>query len=898
MPYQILRSALCGLFVVNPIAIAMAAEPAPSTDSGVETITVTGSRLKGVDMEGAMPITVISKDDIASSGATSVIDLLKALPQMGGGRGTFSTSSSGALQGDSPAGASGISLRGLGTSSTLTLVNGRRVSVSSFANGSESFVDVNAIPLSAIERVEVLTSGASAIYGADAVAGVVNFILKKDYEGVEIQASYGDSEASSADDKVNLNLTAGTRLGNTQVMGVFDYFKRNALYDRDRERTAVEQHPSQQGIWPSFNDLYAQSEDFVEGSCPAGQFGTGSYGEYCALNRNAFTATDPGIESYSGLVTINVDLPHDLRWTNELMYSSKTSKADSAPAPFDEEEVYLDHPGMPSDFRDRLLDAGVDPDYPVYAWGRFTDARTVEVESDNIRLVTGLQGSVADWDWQGALSYGENKNTQTATAGIYNVEKFRAALRGELCADGSTGCTPGTDGLYYDPFNGQALNDPAVVNLLRERVPRDGKSTLLMADASASGALFELPAGDLVGAFGIEYRQEKVDDNPSELAKADPTNDNEVPVYGFGSTEAHAERWVWAAYSELAIPVTEQVELSAALRYDDYQQFGGDFSPKLGLRYQPWESTIFRASYAESFRAPSLAQVGAGTTLSSGTLSCGGEFYDTFCDGYPDDDSYLSEIYGNEDLKAETAKSYNAGLVFSPGESFTLSLDYWRYRHENLVGVDDEELFRQALAGDVPVVARGELAAGEIGIETRDGSIGSPVDEIHLNLQNLGVQTTDGIDLGADWYLPSSPTWGDFTLLLDVSYLNSFKKQLSKSSVTEELAGEFRYPKWRANAKLRWQRESWHASLTTNFTGHYADDSDSGDVPEGRQIPSWTVFDAYVSYDLTSNAYVSLYVDNLLDRKPPIAYGSSANVDLSNHDTMGRFYTLSVNYRF
>lgn len=268
--------------------------------------------------------------------------------------------------------------------------------------------------------------------------GVVNFILKEDFDGVEIGTSYGESEASSADDKVNFNITGGTKVGNTHVMGVFDYFKRNALYDTDREITAVERNPSQQGIWPSFNDddvLYDLG-DFVESTCPPDQFGEGTYGEYCEVNRNAYTATDPGIESYSGLVTVNVDLASDLRWKNELMYSRKKSEADSEPAPFsskfektedepyDNEWVYLDHPGMPTDFLNRLLDAGVDPDDMLLLWGRFPDARTVEVESDNFRLVSSLQGSVADWDWQSALSYGENKNTQTATAGIYNVEKI------------------------------------------------------------------------------------------------------------------------------------------------------------------------------------------------------------------------------------------------------------------------------------------------------------------------------------------------------------------------------------------------------------------------------------------------------------------------------------------
>ncbi|MBQ1782327.1 MAG: TonB-dependent receptor [Gammaproteobacteria bacterium] len=908
MSYPMLKWAACALFTLTPLAAAIAAETAPAKADEVETITVTGSRLKGVDMEGAMPITVLDEDDIADSGAKSVIDLLKTLPQMGGGAGTFSTSSSGALQADSPAGSSGISLRGLGTSSTLTLVNGRRVSVSSFANGNESFVDVNAIPLAAIKRVEVLTSGASAIYGADAVAGVVNFILKEDFEGVEIGTSYGESEASSADDKVNFNITGGTKIGKTHVMGVFDYFKRNALYRSDREITAVERNPSQQGIWPSFSGRLVPvppatrgpiSDDYVEAGCPAEQLDVGSYGEYCAVNRNAYSAIDPGLESYSGLVTVNVDLASDLRWKNELMYSSKTSQAHSSPAPWDE-ALPFDHPGISDDFRDRLLAEGLDPTRTLYAYGRFPDARTIEVESDNFRLVSGLQGSVADWDWQSALSYGENKNTQNAIAGIYNREKLRAALFGELCADGTTGCAPGVDGLYYDPFNGQALNSQQVLDLVREQVPRDGKSTLLIADASISGALFELPAGDVASAFGVEFRKEKVDDEPSELAKADPDNNNEVPVYGFGSTEAHAERDVWAAYAEFAIPLTEQLELSAAARYDDYESFGGDISPKLGLRYQPLESTIFRASYAESFRAPSLAQVGAGTTLGSGTVQCGGEFLDTVCGGDPDFEGYYdSEIYGNDDLEAETAKSYNAGVVFSPSEDFTISLDYWRYRHDNLVGQDADELLRQAIADPSLVRPCDDLSSGSIGVETESGALdGSTLCEIHLQLENLGTQETDGFDLSSTWYLPKSGSYGNFSLLFDASYLNSFDKQLSKSATTEELAGEWRYPQWRANAKLRWELDDLYASLGMDYTGDYNDDDEVGDTPEGRKVPSWTIFTAYMAYDVTKNATVSLAVDNLFDKEAPYAYGSSANVDLLNHDTMGRYYTLGLNYRF
>ncbi|GAA5216050.1 TonB-dependent receptor plug domain-containing protein [Corallincola platygyrae] len=902
-----LLSASAGL-LLSPIALAVE-QAVEDPNAEVERIQVTGSHLKGVDMEGALPVITISEEDIRTSGANTVIELINQLPQFGGGAGTFSTALSGAKQGDAPAGAAGISLRGLGTSSTLTLLNGRRMSVSSFANGNESFVDVNAIPLAAIERVEILTSGASAIYGADAVAGVVNFILRKDFEGFEISASYGDSDASSDDTKKNLNLAFGHVEDNWQMMATFDYFDRNALYDRDRSATAVEPRPSQQGIFPSFNDLWAMDTpeigDFVEAACPEDQFGVGGFGEYCELNRNAYTATLPEMESYSSLITLDYTFDNGMVWFNEFVYSNKESSSNSEPAPFsgDDAPISYDHPNMPQELRDRFDEAGVDPAYPIFAWGRFPDARTVEVESDNYRVATGLRGELMDWEWQTSFLWGKNENTQKATAGIYHVEKFKAAVGGELCADGSIGCDPDVDGLWYNVFGGQTDNDPMVVDLLREEVPRDGESELMVLDFQASGEIYELPAGSVVMAFGAEYRTEEVEDNPSPLATAIA---GDVPVFGFGSTEAEADRWAYAVFTEFAVPVTETLDLQLAARFDEYESFGSDVSPKVGFRYQPTDSLVLRGAWAQSFRAPSLAQVGAGITLSSGALPCSGEFQDNFCGGFDEDDGYLSEIYGNDDLEAETADSYDLGVIWSPTQELTFKVDYWKYKHEDLVGTDDEDLFRQALRGEVRVVSEFPddpedpdqvLADGEVGIITRDGTIGSPIEEIRLELVNFGFQETDGFDISAEYDLNTSE-WGDFGFYLDATYLNSFEQKLSSGSDTEELAGGWRYPRWLANATMRWRFNDFLGSLRAEYTHSYDDDHDKSAVPEGRQVPSWTTFDLYLSYDITGNSYVSFNVDNLFDREPPVAYGSGANVDLVNHDSMGRYYTLGYTLKF
>ncbi|MBO6797780.1 TonB-dependent receptor plug domain-containing protein [Maricaulis sp.] len=201
MKIQVLKSTTALVASLTFVASAAAKE----AESTQESITVTGTRIEGLDLEGAVQAVQIDREAIEESGANSVIDLMRDLTITGGGSGTFSTSTAGPLSSDTPVGAGGVSLRGLGTSATLTLINGRRATISAFARGQESFIDVNSIPLAAIERVEVLPNGASATYGADAVAGVVNYVLRDDCEGQEIFVSYGDSTASTDEGRFNIN---------------------------------------------------------------------------------------------------------------------------------------------------------------------------------------------------------------------------------------------------------------------------------------------------------------------------------------------------------------------------------------------------------------------------------------------------------------------------------------------------------------------------------------------------------------------------------------------------------------------------------------------------------------------------------------------------------------------
>ena len=902
-----------------------AAAPAQdaSTAEDLDTIVVTGTNLRGIDLEEAQPVTVFDRQAIEALGANNVGDVLKQISETGGGTGNFSTANSGALQADAPAGSAAASLRGLGTSSTLTLVNGRRIAVASFANGSENFIDINAIPMAAIERIEVLTTGASAIYGADAVAGVVNIILRRDFDGLRLGLSYGDSTRSSDEARSNVNLVWGMQGEKLDAMVVFDAFQRNALYDRDRRISAVEPRPSEQGIYPSFNDLDFAQDDIVEAGCPADQFGVGRFGEFCALNRNAYTATDPELRQIGAYGTLAYRFNDALEYFSEVALQHNRSQADASPAPWSEELIGFDNPGMPAELRQRFIDQGFDTTALV-GFGRFPDARTLEVTTRNWRWLNGLRGSIGTWDWESALTYSRSESEQKAVAGIYNTARIRAGLLGELCADGRTTCTPGVDGLWYNPFDGQTGNSQQVLDLVRERVPRDGESTLAMWDAKVVGDLGSIGGRSVAWAFGGEVRREKIVDDPSPLAEIDRIS-GEVPVYGFGSTAVDAARTQWALYAETNLPLAETFDLRLAGRYDHYDDFSGDFNPSIGFRWRPSDLFLLRGGWNTSFRAPSLAQVGAGTTLSSGAVPCspGSEFFETWCGGFSGDDGYLSEIYGNPDLEPETSTAWYLGTVFAFGERATLTLDYWNFDQEDLVDIDDAELFRRALtdpslvfnsrprAGDVN---QRVLTPGTIGIATRGGEIGDAVDDVNLQLINIGRQRTEGVDIGFDLRFDETAI-GRFNWYVDATWTRSFERSEScdpNGADTRRGAGrcgadgqrlvervdEFRYPEWLVNTGVSWSRGDWGARLWANYVDSYYDDDQRAEVPVGRRVASWTTLNLNVDWDIDDRQSVGLNIRNLGDRDPPVSLGSASNVDLYNHNTLGRFLTVFYTYRY
>ncbi|MDJ0701396.1 MAG: TonB-dependent receptor [Woeseiaceae bacterium] len=913
------------LSVILPTAVATA-QDIPSEEE-IEEVLVTGTHIEGLDLQGAVQAVQLDRSDIEDSGAESLGELMQDLTITGGGVGTFSTSTAGALSSDTPVGSSAVSLRGLGTGSTLTLINGRRATISSFARGQASFIDINSIPMAAVERIEILPNGASATYGADAVAGVVNYVLRDDYEGFEATASYGDSWADSDDSRKNLNFVAGIGNDRHHVMAVLDWYERNPMFDRDRDISANSVRPSQQGFYPSFNDLFAmffdQTEEPADGGCAAEDFGFGNFGEFCEVNTNEFTSVLDVYESVGGMLNYRFDINDSVTWSNELIYQETESNGTSSPANFSRAPMDPESPLWPQALQDDMVAEGGLADFsdfygfPIFAWGKFPEPRKVQVKSETLRFVSALEIDFdSGWNANAGVTYGRNESEQNGLAGLFIAEAFYNASLGNLCTDGTTvqrwdvdlqrpsasfvgdTCEDiGRTTLWYNPFGGQESQAPGIDDAVRTQANRNGESEMLAIDAVFSGELFEFNGRPVSAAFGLEWRNESVKDVPSGVAVA--TTFNPEPILGFSSTSADAERDQYAVFAEFFVPITDQFDIQLAGRFDDYDSFGSDFNPKVAFRWIPTDTLIFRGNYSTSFRAPSLAQVGAGTLLSSYRVDCMAT--PEACDGDPleDGEALLSEDVANDALEPETAESWGLGLVYSPTSDLDFTLDYWSIEYEDLIGVDEDDFIRRALAGDFAVVGEGELPTGQPGVEVEGGF----VIDAHFQLTNLAFQNVSGLDFTYTQYFDVGP--GELSLTADATYVLEFESQASPGAPVIDDAGDFRNPELLARARGRYTLDPWQFSLTVRHTGDYRDDPSQrtleavGLPPDAVvQVPSWTVWDANVTYDFRDRHYVSLNVRNLLDRDPPFVLGSGANVDHINHSSMGRYVTLRYTYGF
>jgi iron complex outermembrane recepter protein len=832
----------------------------------LERIEITGSNIKRTSVETAAPVTIITREDMVRSGATTLADVLTKLTLAQG-------SLSGAeFSGFSP-GAATISLRGLGAGATLILINGRRIAPYGITGFQEILTSVNSIPVSAIDRIDILKDGASAIYGSEAIAGVVNIILRRDYTGLETQfrTNYNQGGAFKSNQFVLNGGYGDITKDRFNVFGTYEHFEQDGMLVSENRFFPSRNLVSLTGnAATDFRSSYSYPGNFLTGvirtlpGCdPKNQRLVGT-NTRCVLDVFDYNTSAPKVSRDSLMSRGTLEINSTLSAFAELGYSKGKYGYQ-----FDPQFYYnnfatqtLDMPGTAFGQAGRVS--------LLYRAGDL-GPRRFTVESDESRLLAGLKGSVGGWDFDSAIGNMGNK-VSVRNRGNILIDPMEAAL-----ANGT-----------YVPGG---VNSPNVLAAISPELVRRGKATTNFIDARVStefGAL-NLPGGPVGFAAGVDYRKEKQKDNN------DPAFVN-GDVFGFGSLDAlDASQTVKSVFAEFNLPILKTLEAQIAARHDRYSVAGTSTTPKVGLKWTALPTLVVRGTYAEGFRAPNFRET-------SPAVSVG------FYNGQQDPvrcptivttnaDCSLSiqaNISGNAQLKAEKAKSYTLGLVFEPLKDVSVSVDFWRIkRNDEITNLDisyllaNQAAFSQFIRRD---------AAGSI----------TNVDLPYVNLAGTTVQGLD-LDLRAKMNLGEN---GKLGFGAAGTYYDKFLVTPAPGAAEENYNGTYGQPRWRATARVNWEKGPWLTELQFNHVNGYLNKPTPSGVCSAPaaltqycEVGAWDTFSLFVSYKGFKNLDIGLNIDNLMDAAPPFDYRAAVNSQTrawsaQYHNAYGRVYSLRLNYKF
>ena len=864
-----------------------------SDDSDVEKISVTGSRIKRTDMESSTPISVFTAADIAKTGISTLSEFLRYSTASGAGTQTESATLS------QVAGSSSVDAKSFGAQYTLVLLNGRRLPINAIA---ADFVDVNQVPLAAVERVEYLADGASAIYGSDAVAGVINIITKTDFDGVNVNVGYGANVAEHDGQEIVAQLVAGASNEKTNILFAFDYFERKPVNALDREvgKTALLDidHPngdSRSGSgYPGWLIMSSDSpfvtrpfEAFPD--CPESSLVDLGAGFLCAYDFASDYQLVPASDRLSIYTTITHELTDDIETYGEFRYSRAYTLTSNAAAPGRvnvTSSPYLE--GFLSTIygAEGAADIVADPSTRVQMQRRFLEFGNREKDNTNETFsgIIGARGQLSDYDWD--LSWGHIKltNRQVGAGGqVLRTQIEDAFANGDL-----------------DPFILNEFDTPekvAVRDSILSATHRTGESNLTFANFIFSGETgLSLPGGELAFATGVDWRKEDFLDR-SDTASI--TGD----VIGGAGSNGGGGRDSTAVYLELVAPLTDELELNAAVRRDEISWTGNDAGKTTGqasLAYRPTESLLFRASYGTGFKAPDLHQLFLGQSFGVNqavdTTRCndlgGGDPTHPECRAT----EIRSRSGGNPLLEPEESESYNVGVAWDITETANLSLDYWSLEVENIVG-----------SLGIQEILNNEDQFPEL-INRVNGRLNDPDAFVLSNLQNLNVESAKGLTIDYKQYWETdSGRWG-FSAHADTQF-----EHLRQTSATQPLCddiGTTSEPEWKGNLSFDWEKNDWAANVYIRYSGETEDysggrkDGSCEFVNEKFDVDSYTQVDFRVSYTFANDAMLTVGLRNVFDEDPPITVEGSRGglpwpfYDSGLYDNMGRYMYFRYNISF
>ena len=889
--------ALLTALSLNAITLAMtahAAEPAGDDGQQAERIEVTGSHIKRVDIEGVSPVLSIDRAEIDRSGLSTVSDIVRNLAINAGSVPETNTNTF-------ANGTSQFNLRGLGIGATLTLVNGRRIAPHGQAqNIVSAFVDVNSIPLAAIERIDILKDGASAIYGADAVAGVVNIILRKDYVGSEVNLGYKNTTETDATDR-SFNFVSGAADDNSSWTVVANYQKINPQVLTDRDFSAS----ADSSFTPQGSDLrstFAAPGTYwnldtgarvVDPSCGLGS--SVSSGGFCLYDFNSHINLFPATERAGLFVTGNRQINNNFSAFAEFMLNRKHDLNVSAPAPatFTAGGIWMNT--LSDAQQDALLFSNVPfvPfDHPNNPYGvdlqmryRPIDAgdRLQEMTTTASRSVVGIEATFGDWDAELAYNFTRSE-VLIANRNSILQDRFQLALLGRGGPNGDQ---------YYNPFGGAAYNGGNSQELI------DWMSFIFdqfndsfergLNLKFSNGNLFDLPAGPVGIAIGAEYREQ------TYHAEADKQR-NDGNLLGTGaSANTSGGRDQKSVYLELAVPLFEGFELQLAARHEDYSDFGTTTKPKAGFKWNIGTDWLVRGSWGESFRAPSLPELFNGATSSFPTL------VDPIRCPVTNDPADCSaqvrvENGGNPELMPEESESMNIGVIWSPDavDGLAMGVDVWQYEYTDII----TQPTLNFIVNNVPaLVFRGAATPADIAL-----GIPGRIEFVLNSFINGDSQDVQGADFNIEYRWETDV--GRFVVRDDISYIDQFDLELA-TAPGQPIKGAGNnlinsLPRVRNNLSLDWQNGDHRGTITWRHIGEYDDDAAEITGNEGYVVDAWDTFDMQYGYSIgATNSEIRIGCLNCTDEDPPFSNQKSsvfnANYDSTVHDARGAM--VYVNYK-
>ncbi|MGI4859766.1 MAG: TonB-dependent receptor plug domain-containing protein [Janthinobacterium lividum] len=842
----------------------------------LQRVEVTGSLIRSSDKIGYNQVQTVTAKDIQETGATTVSEFLRSSAANSASSWDESASNSFA-----PGGA-GIALRGLSEKYTLVLVDGIRVAPYGLAvNATDSFFDLNSIPLNMVDRIEIVKTGAVSQYGSDAIAGVVNIITKKNFKGLQVDGSYGTSTHGDGGKKKFSVLGGFGDLNSDRfnVTASASYYKSDNVSAADRDMTAAQDFSNYPGgrlnlASGGYLNPVGTSTYSALATCPSGTTSTargllssGGRGTTCAYDQASGYSLLPESERLSAKVHATFKVSDDIEAFADVWGSRNTTQLNEGYSTLTSAASYWDKSTQSlANFSNILSGSniynstGVDS-HLRYAFRGAPD--TVTSTANWFRAATGLKGTVSTgnigWDWAAVVSHSQS-TVNVTNDNLLSVTGVTSALS-----------SAGT-------FN---FSNPTSYSGIYTSDQYQAISKLDSLDLTLSTPnLFNLPAGPVGFGVGAQLLHE------SEYIGVGGASENGLVLSPLIQS-VNGERNVAAVYYQFDIPIIRTLSLSQSTRLDDYSDFGSAVSPRVALRWQPISQFTAYTSYTRGFRAPTLIENSNSSTVSAQyAVDPNDPTNSTGVQG-------ITEVNkGNSSLKAERTRNIDVGFQLSPARNTDIGFDFYKIRIDNLIGTQDiQDTVLTNSASTVHRNANGAIAY------------------VDVQYANVGTLDTDGFEVNLHKSLPTS--YGTFSLLADWAYVWHFK--VNEGGTLSDYAGNngalnqpfgAAFPRWKGNTTLAWNYRKFNTSLTWEFTGPYAQAIGTTDSYPGmsNHVASYSQFNLYTSYSGFKNWTIYAGMNNMFNRRPPFdpvwQDYSVTGYDTSLYSYVGRYFQAGATYHF